>query len=418
MGNIKTLHAGDGALQLQQLFQLIVASSNGALVSQPRSQRRLGVDGGELDKTGPFGAGTTHHSHLVACGLAECLGDDAFIFESHIEQHLARDLPPPLPRQIELQQEGLHHLVELGIGRHFREVAARAQHLALTNKEHVDASSTLLEGDPHHIQLVQHVAAHRLLFGDPAQRQDLIPIPGCLFKAQIAAGRLHLAHQLANHLLVLARQKQLGQLHLLGIFGLAHQPGYARASATLELIEQTGTGAVGIDRIFALTHRENFLHQMQTLAYRAARGVWAEVLPLHLAGTAMDTDTWMLVRGDDDPGVGFVVPQQHVVTGLVLLDEIVLEDQRLGLGVGDGDLDIGDLAHQGAGLDAVDVSPKIGSEPLFQILGLAHVDHGATAVIHAVNATLMGDGAQKRLTVEERFGREGHQLLGSHKGKN
>ena len=96
----------------------------------------------------------------------------------------------------------------------------------------------------------------------------------------------------------------------------------------------------------------------------------------------------------------------------------MLEDQRLGLGVGDGDLDIGDLSHQGAGLDAVDVGAKVGGEPLFQILGLAHVDHGATAVIHAVDATLMGDGAQKRLAVEERFGREGHQLLGSHKGKN
>ena len=276
----------------------------------------------------------------------------------------------------------------------------------------------MLEGDPHHIQLVQHVAAHRLLLGDPAQRQDLIPIAGRLFKAQITAGGLHLAHQLANHLLVLARQKQFGKLHLLGIFGLAHQPGYARAGAALELIEQAGTGAVGIDRILALTHRKNLLHQMQTLAHRTARGVRAEVLPLHLASAAMDADARMLVRGDDDPGVGFVVSQQHVIARLVLLDQVVLEDQGLGLGVSDGDLDIGDLAHQGAGLDVVDVGAKVGGKPLFQILGLAHIDHGATAVIHTVDAALMGDGAQKRLAVEERFGREGHQLLGSHKGKN
>lgn len=186
----------------------------------------------------------------------------------------------------------MHHLVELGIGRHFREVAARAQHLALADEEHVDAGGPLLEGHPHHVELVQYVAAHRLLFGHPAQRLDLIPVAGSLLEAQIAAGGLHLAHQLAYHLLVLARQKQLGQLHLLGIFGLAHQPGHAGAGAALELVEQTGAGAVGIDRILALAHREDLLHQVQALAHRAAGGVRAEVLPFTLRAPR-----WTPMRG-------------------------------------------------------------------------------------------------------------------------
>ena len=117
--------------------------------------------------------------------------------------------------------------------------------------------------------------------------------------------------------------------------------------------------------------------------------------------------------GDDDPGVGLVIPQQHVVAGLVLLDEVVLEDQRLGLGVGDRYLHIGNLAHQGAGLDAVDVGPKVGGEPFFQILGLAHVDDGAAAVVHAVDTALVGDGAQKCLAVKMGLGREGHRQLDS-----
>ncbi len=237
MGDIEALHAGDGALQLQQLLQLIVAGGDGALVGKARAQRGLGVDGGKLDEAGPLGAGTAHHPHLVAGGLAQGLRDHVLVFQRHIEQHLARDLPPPLPRQIELQQEGLHHLVELGIGRHFREVAARAQHLALADEEHVDAGGPLLEGHPHHVELVQHVAAHRLLLGDPAQRLDLIPVTGGLLEAQIATGGLHLAHQLAYHLLVLAREEQLGQLHLLSILGLAHQPGHAGAGAAFELVE-------------------------------------------------------------------------------------------------------------------------------------------------------------------------------------
>ncbi len=119
----------------------------------------------------------------------------------------------------------------------------------------------------------------------------------------------------------------------------------------------------------------------------------------------MNPDARVLMGGDDDPGIGFVIAQQHVVARLVLLDEVVLEDQCLGLGVGHRHLNIGDLAHQGAGLDAVDVGPKVGGKPLFQILGLAHIDDGATAVIHAIDAALVGHCAQEGLAVKEGLGR-------------
>ncbi len=68
--DIEALHAGDGGLQLQQLLQLTVAGSDGALVGQARAQGRLGIDGGQLDEAGPLGAGTAHHPHLVASSLA------------------------------------------------------------------------------------------------------------------------------------------------------------------------------------------------------------------------------------------------------------------------------------------------------------------------------------------------------------
>ena len=81
--------------------------------------------------------------------------------------------------------------------------------------------------------------------------------------------------------------------------------------------------------------------------------------------------------------------QKDVVPGLVALDEGVLQHQGLKLAVGDDDVKMVDLGHHGPGLLRVGGQVgKILAHPVFQGLGLAHVDDLALGVLHDVYARL------------------------------
>ena len=91
-------------------------------------------------------------------------------------------------------------------------------------------------------------------------------------------------------------------------------------------------------------------------------------------------------RGDQDVGKRLVVAQQHVEARPQALDQIGFEQQRLGLGRG------GDEFHRRGRRDhALDPGvvagrPRVGRDPLPDVLGLADVEHLAGRVEHAIDA--------------------------------
>jgi hypothetical protein len=95
--------------------------------------------------------------------------------------------------------------------------------------------------------------------------------------------------------------------------------------------------------------------------------------------------------------IGFIVTKQYVIAWCQRLDQVALEQQRLGLGTGNGRLHGRDLLdHQ---LDARRAPAagflEIRGDPLLQVESLADVEHFAGAAHHAVDAGQMrqaGDG--------------------------
>ena len=114
--------------------------------------------------------------------------------------------------------------------------------------------------------------------------------------------------------------------------------------------------------------------------------------------------------GDRDVGVGLVVLEVHVEVGVVLGDEVALQDERLVLGADDDVVEgLDDLHHEGDLLPVVckrDVLLEAGAE----VLGLAHVDDGARGVLPQVAAGVGGD--ERDLLNERGRGavRRGHVL--------
>ena len=80
------------------------------------------------------------------------------------------------------------------------------------------------------------------------------------------------------------------------------------------------------------------------------RAVGAEIARTVLVQTAGEKNPGKHLGRDADPRVGLGVFQEYVVAGFVLLDEIVLQQQGIGLRIHYRILKISDFADQNAGL--------------------------------------------------------------------
>jgi hypothetical protein len=97
-----------------------------------------------------------------------------------------------------------------------------------------------------------------------------------------------------------------------------------------------------------------------------------------------------MIPGDQDVGEGFVVAQQHVVAGLQLLDEIGLEQERLGLGAGGDELHRGRLGDHASDAVRMRLAARIGRDAGADVARLAHIEHIAIRRDHAVDAGRIG----------------------------
>ena len=88
-----------------------------------------------------------------------------------------------------------------------------------------------------------------------------------------------------------------------------------------------------------------------------------------------------------------VVLQQHVVLGRVLADEVRLQDQRLGLALGNDPLDIADIGqHERRGpVPAVVAAVEVAPYAVLEHLRLADVDDLSLGVLHDVHARQCGE---------------------------
>ncbi len=128
--------------------------------------------------------------------------------------------------------------------------------------------------------------------------------------------------------------------------------GDAGREALLDVVVQAGLELAGVDGGLveverAGPHLEEVFDGFEGEVHRLRVRVRPEVLGAVAADGAGGEDAGEALVLDADVGVRLVVLEEDVVLRLDLLDEVVLQDQRLGLGVGDDDLDVDDAATGG-----------------------------------------------------------------------
>ena len=237
--------------------------------------------------------------------------------------------------------------------------------------------------------------AHHLALGAVAlQHLYLLLDFLCFLKLHFLCPAHHFLLQIVEHLARVALQNLPCLADVFTVFFLT-DVGHAGGVAPLQMVFQAGLvlllphflgqdgGVAGARFVEPVDHVEHGVHGRDV-------GVGTEVGAPLLVDVAGAEYAWKRLVGDADAGVGLAVFQQHVVAGIVFLDEAVLQQQGVFLGLHHRVGDVAYLAHEHLGLVAVHFLVKIGAHSALQVLRLSHVDDSALVVVVLVAAGLLG----------------------------
>ena len=270
-----------------------------------------------------------------------------------------------------------------------------AEAVAVAHDEQLHDADTVPRARRNHVD-IPLCAADVLALLYPAQADNLIPVtPGRLVVPTLGRS-FHTRDELFDHRFALALQEHDGMAHIVRVTRLVHQP-HTRRGAALDLVLQAGPGAVAEKAALALAHHEELLKKIERLAHRAGTGKGPEIAPFPTPGPAVKGEPRKrFFRREVYIRKALVVPEHDVVPGTVLLDEIVLEQQGLGFGMGGRHFDGDRVLHERAGFGRQLLGrAEIAGDALLQIARLADVEHLTADIEHAIHAGLAGQGAEK-----------------------
>jgi hypothetical protein len=279
--------------------------------------------------------------------------------------------------------------------------------------QHLDREARAVGARAERIAVHELARDHGLRLDRALDRAQPVAQPARLFEALRLRGRRHLRAQLAQEVVGLAAQEQDRPAHE-RLVRLVGDPAAARRSAAADRVLEAGPALAPVaaeHRIAAGAQREDPLQRAERAAQPGARGVRAEVERSVARELPRLGEAWIgLGRVEAEREVLLVVAQPHVEARLVLLDQLVLEEQRL-LHVRGGDhLEVGDAVHQERNLvAAVAAAVEVAAHARAQALRLADVEHGPLGVAEDVDAGL---DRQRADALFERAHRRGRRPFG------
>jgi hypothetical protein len=160
-------------------------------------------------------------------------------------------------------------------------------------------------------------------------------------------------------------------------------------------VQQAGARAVGEEAVGARSQQEHLLHGVERAVDRAGAGERAVENALALPRAAMLRDARVgVVLAQEDERKALVIAQQHVEAGAEALDQLRLQQQGFGLGVGGNDRHRPGERHHAlqAARQARDL--RVVGDAALQTLRLADVQRLAGGIEHPVDARPRRQGLQ------------------------
>ena len=202
-----------------------------------------------------------------------------------------------------------------------------------------------------------------------------------------------------------ARREEKHVLHGVVVRALRREAGHARAEAGVHVVVEAGARQRAVDLDAARPDLEHPLDHLHGPAARARREERSEVAVAVLQHAPRhERPRPVLARRDLDVGVRLVVAEEDVVARLVLLDERVLEGERLALGLRDDRVDRLELGEHRLRLHVLRPRAEVRREPLADRPRLPDVQDLPLGVLVEVDAGLVGvEGEVRERRPRSRF---------------
>ena len=403
MGHVVALDAQRRLRQAQQVLQLGEGPAAGIVVAGPAQavphELLPRVPGDRLVQR-PLVAALRHpHLDPAAAQVAQPLLVRRQVVRLHRDQHLLGHA-----RRWLVAIQGLENAVHQPTRRQrlhlVEDEPLAADHPSLAHEEHLDGDLQLVIGDADDVDVLAALGHHLLLLDRLAHGDEAVAHPGGALELQRLRCRGHLPFQAADDLVRVAVEEVAQLLHQLPVghlLDLAH----ARAAALLD-VEQEARPAEAVVLVelarAAGADGEAAQQQIEGVADGVGMRVRAEVAgALALAAAHDHRPGELLVDRDGEERIALVVAQPDVEPRPVLLDEAVLQHQRLDLVAHFDPLDSGCRGHHlgGARVQVARVLEVVG-QALAQAGRLADIDDAAVLVLELVRARCIGNRAGRR----------------------
>ena len=337
--------------------------------------------------------------HLPPLPLGQVFLVHGPVLQLHRRQDLVGDEAAAL---VELGQQRGHHLVVVeamvleGIG-------LVAGELSLPHEYDLDLDEPPFAVQSEDVLVRAPVGHHALLLQGLLHRPDAVAEPGGLLELQGVRPGAHPALQLPQQVGALAFDEEDRLPQVPRVFLRVHRQD-ARGRTALDLELEARPIPVAEVVVGAASEEEVLLDDVQGVAHGHRGSVGAEVAAAVPDDAPGGQHPGPSAGRDLDAQIALVVLQADVVAGLVLLDQVVLEDQGFLLVAGHQGLDVVRLAHEEHDVGPAVAAPHVGPDPGPQVLGLAHVDHLAGRIAHQIDARPGRKGVELVLELRDLHG--------------
>ncbi len=255
---------------------------------------------------------------------------------------------------IELGNELLHHLGICRILRPFKDEVFAPDQFAAAYKEDLHAGFPVTARHSQYVR-VQVIGCKddALSFDDGLNGFELVAYCGGFLETHFFGCLMHILFETRDNALAVSAEKIHQVRDHLAVLGLGRRAN-AGSGTQLDVKVKTRTFVHPGDLAVTRQVGKYFPQDIQCLINRPRRCIRTEVarsIVRHLPGDGHMGKR--LVPMDFDVWITLVVLEADVVFGAMFLDEVHLKDERLKLGPDNDPLDIGDIAHETAGLRIV-----------------------------------------------------------------
>ena len=318
--------------------------------------------------------------------------------EGHLVGQLAGDqnlLGEPGAAHVVLPHQGGQYRPLLVLHGGLQQVEVLGGQLAVHEVENYKGALGRPPEEAGHVGVGQGAGNHLLPLAQQLDGPEPVPELSRPLKPQLLRRPLHLLGQVLLHVLepALQQRHRLGDGLVVLLLQLV-PPAVAVTFAHMEVEAGPLLADVPGELFIAGGQAQGGFQGVNDALGTVPAGVGTEVPGPVLRRLGGQREPGVRLLGQADVGVALSVLKKDVVPGLVPLDEGALQYQGLELAVGDDDVEVVDLRDHSPGLLRVGGGVlKILAHPVFQRLGLAHIDYGALGVLHDVDARLQREAA-------------------------